>query len=142
MLTKQEVFDKVVARLRDGTGRAVDDYGRCCYLTDEGLRCAVGIFIPKNHPCITEGGNVYSIITNYPKNGDCDDPLPSEIYAFPKLMSRLQNAHDLAFNWNDYKFNTDGEKELKIIARQFRLKYTEPTGTVPHRKKPSKNKSL
>ena len=45
-MTRQEIFDKVVAHFAVQRAPAVDDEGACLYRTDDGRKCAVGALIP------------------------------------------------------------------------------------------------
>jgi hypothetical protein len=46
MLTKKEIFDKVVAHLLTQQAQSKNHYGDCLYRSPDGLKCAVGCLIP------------------------------------------------------------------------------------------------
>lgn len=112
MMTRQEIFDKVVDRLFDGTGQAIKNLA-CSYFDDRGRKCAVGIFIPDGHPAQKYVGNVEELLRTYP---DLPDPLIFDNFA---LLQSLQRVHDQCPNWNGNDFyNAD---ILREIARDYRL---------------------
>lgn len=123
-MNKQEIFDKVVERLYDGTGRAAiyDDDGEfitCAYEDEDGKRCAVGIFIPEGHQAAKCGGGISMLTTNYTN-------LPEFFYNEEFFLGQLQDAHDMAEHWNENQFNEDGEYALELIADMHSLTFKKP----------------
>lgn len=58
-MTTQEAFDKICTRLAR-QGRRAYQGDNCQYLTDDGLRCAVGVLLPKK-ACVRLSGDVYHL---------------------------------------------------------------------------------
>lgn len=126
-MTSQEIFDAVVARLRDGKGRALDNSTNfCMYKTSDGLSCAVGIFIP-------EGSNLFHVVGGVDTLRDKAYSYGEvELYAFLEknndLLAHLQDIHDADENWDKNEFNSRGEDGLFEAASEFNLiyRYREP----------------
>lgn len=112
-MTNQEAFDKIVARLMDGTGRAVSSSGACRYRTLTGLKCAVGCLIPdEEYRGIFEGQTADNLRAfNIPSLKGLDY----------NLLYSTQRLHDDPKNWDDTKFKASGLKKLREVARFYRL---------------------
>lgn len=82
-------------------GKATDKAGMCEYLTEEGKKCLIGLFIPDGHEAQHDCGDVHSILNDYT---DLLELMPS---ADLSKLKRLQEAHDYM---NDY-LNLDQQKE-------------------------------
>ncbi len=117
-MTRQEIFDKVCERLRDGTGRAMrcDGSEACVYLNKDGLKCAVGIFIPDGHPAQAFMFEVYELLSNY-------KDLPSFLYEGVELLKICQLIHDNKLHWHGKTFLPVGEDRLRTLAADFGLEY-------------------
>jgi hypothetical protein len=118
-MTNQEVFDKVVVHLRSMASQSVRLDGVCAYRGIDGLKCAIGIFIPDD---------VYSPDMEGPDNGVerllNNFNLP-ELKEIPiDLLKRLQSAHDSGDNWGEDGFF--GEYDLETTARIWSLSYLSP----------------
>lgn len=91
-MTKQQVFDKVVAHLLAQGGRAMGDDGYdCAYRTESGLMCAVGCLIPDElYSSATEGQLVGAVLASSPELQKLfnTDVLSSD------LLWDLQSCHD------------------------------------------------
>lgn len=122
-MTEQEIFNKVVKRLRNGKGRAAlrgDNNNLCVYYDpDTGNKCAVGIFIRKNSKISSYIGDVYSLVEVY------RDRVPAIIRENADLFTDLQNVHDSTQNWDGNKFNECGEAVLRRVAKKYKLTYGE-----------------
>jgi hypothetical protein len=64
-MTLQQYFDATVAHLAEQKCRAHDG-NRCQYLTDDGLRCAIGCHIPDGHPAQKEDMTFDTLSRKYP----------------------------------------------------------------------------
>lgn len=117
MLTKQEVFDKVMERFLDHTGRAVDERFFCMYKTEDGNKCAVGIFIPDGHDAQDFNGPVEELIEKFPTS------LPEEIYAYEDMMCKFQEVHDDLMSWDENEFTLGGCGKMKRLAEENGLEY-------------------
>jgi hypothetical protein len=83
--TKESIIQKIES---DFKGRAGDINGYGCeYLTKEGRKCAVGLFIPDGHPGQECGSDVSGLLDKFP---DLTDSMPLPILA----LDRLQYLHD------------------------------------------------
>lgn len=123
MITEQEYFDRVCERLRDGTGPAIERrsyaFGACLYLTADGLKCAVGIFIPDGHPAQQRVGGILSLAQTFPDLAGVAWPATRDGL---ELAEVLQQAHDAAPHWDGTVFIAEGA--LEAIAAEFGLVYT------------------
>lgn len=119
-MTAQEVFDRVVERLFDGTGQAFDrETDSCVYLDDNGLKCAVGIFIPDGHKAQAFRGGVPSLRSTF------EDLAAGPIGQHEDLLWSLQaDAHDSVYNWEGTSFT--GIFSLQEIAREHGLELNIP----------------
>ncbi len=117
--TQQGIFDAVVNRLRDGTGRAMSTQRTgCTYLNKKtGNKCAVGIFIPDGHKAQEYGGLASKNMVRLYPDLDFDKNL--------KLLGKMQVIHDSIINWNEIIFSKNGERELEATAGIFNLKYSK-----------------
>lgn len=131
-MTLQEIFDKAVARLRDGTGRAMGRSG-CQYYMGKGKpRCAIGALLSEGLAQDIEnaGFGAISNITSPKYYGlfrDVEGELGMDINLRRlQALQSLQNIHDTPENWYGERFNPTGEKRLKDIAAHYGLTYTAP----------------
>lgn len=117
MITKQEMFDRVVTHLRaQGRRSQIQIHGRsaCAYRGADGTKCAIGVLIPDALYRSTIEGDPVAL-------------LPSRIRAAiganteenEHLAVALQYVHDsrIPDSWEYY---------FKCIARDMNLRYTMP----------------
>lgn len=107
-LTAQQVFNRAVKRLRDGTGPAETPDGFCMYLTPDNRKCVVGIFIPNGHEAQKHRGDVWSLLYDYPEL--------QAISEHTDLLDQLQQLHDGDGAWLRNKLTKAAEDELVRIA--------------------------
>lgn len=70
----------------------------CVYLTDDGKKCAVGLFIPDDHRGQKFNGDIYELLEEYPE-------LRSHLPLPPGEMKELQKVHDS--NWSLHSLRDD-----------------------------------
>jgi len=106
-------FDTVWAHLRRQGVRATNAGVGCVYLTEDGLRCAVGCLIPPGHPAERFSGNVHELIEAMP---GVDLPLFGR---HRDLLAQLQDVHDALEpqDWNG---------AMRAIARMVGFPAVEP----------------
>jgi hypothetical protein len=115
-MTAQEVFDAVCVRLRDGTGRALDCNG-CAYQTSDGMKCAIGIFIPDSkYDKVIEGYNISGYMVEF--------YVPALVGLDIDFLRTLQSCHDGVSYWNGP--NYFAEWKLKEVAKEYGLIYVPP----------------
>ena len=85
------------------TGRALNEQGKCAYLTKDGKKCAVGIFIPEGHEAQTFAKNVAHLLFKYT---DLLDVLPLNT----EMLFLLQKYHD-----QDPNFKSSHPKKQKAL---------------------------
>ena len=117
--TRQKVFDRALAHLRS-QGKKSMGYIGCSYRGDDGLKCAIGIFIAdRKYMASLEGQQVDSIMSALPKSvssaGD-------EFLYY--LQSRL---HD---DLPEDRFPASLEQSASDFAAKYNLKYSA-TGAAP-----------
>jgi len=117
MLTKQQIFDTVATHLLTQNEKALcypgDDGNApsCMYLTVEGLKCAVGIFIPKSeYNSDWEHESVTGLFESYPE--DMHNLGLEKKYI--SLLENLQNVHD-SYIPDEWDF------QLRDVASIFEL---------------------
>lgn len=114
-ITAQEIFDRVVARLRDGTGQAFEE-GFCRYRTSDGRACAVGIFIPDGEVALEYGGSAFGLLAAYRR-----EKWAKPLLDHGALLKTVQLAHDAGDHWDGSTFNAAGEADLERIAERYLL---------------------
>ena len=116
-MTLLEAYERIEARLMDGTGRAViprypnspeNPLKICAYRTPAGLKCAVGIFLPDEHPAYKFTGGVQELTNEFVD-------LPEIITENIDFMDNAQAIHDEESNWTGKVFNDRGKKLLKVL---------------------------
>lgn len=105
-LTKQEVLKIIDEKF---TGQAVV-YGKCEYLTHEGKRCAIGIFIPDLHPALYSDQSISYLLRTYP---ELKSFMPSNDVC---ILQDFQELHDHELDG----LSLEQQKEvLKEFAEQY-----------------------
>ena len=127
-ITMQEYFDKTIEHLASMPHRAMRNNERCAYLTEEGLKCAVGCHIPDGHEAQSFMGGVMSLAAAYSDLAGI--AWPDEKYGV-KLAARLQAVHDSALNWDDNGFC--GWDAAKRTADEFDLDASSVTNKITNR---------
>lgn len=116
-MTLQDVFDETW-RLLQAQGRQAFEDGTCKYRTQDGLRCAVGYWIPDEayHPSLERHGCDQSIVRNaLPPALQTDEML--------KLLRELQYLHDDPASWSSDRagLSDKGYLHANCIAASFGL---------------------
>jgi hypothetical protein len=119
----QDAFDRVCARLRDGTGQALNAEGACSYGVFGGHRCAIGHLMPADYvaPADDSLENSFSWISSNDPFKGCDHLNVER--DFSTLGTCLQKIHDGYFD--GYGIFC-GESALQDCAANFGLVYTLP----------------
>lgn len=73
---------------RDFKGKAIDDKGNCEYLSKDGRKCAIGLFIPEGHDASSRGLDVKRLLLEYP---DLMEFMPSGDL---ETLDAFQRGHD------------------------------------------------
>lgn len=119
-MNRQDILDKFVERVFDGTGQAIGLEDECAYYSSETDNCCgVGIFIEdcKDNPEIGEFvGDVTELIANF------RDKLPEVVVNNPKMMNMLQRIHDSDSNWIGNAPSKTMYSSLKNLADDLALK--------------------
>jgi hypothetical protein len=121
--TPQQVFDQVVAHLREQNAQAVMERGTetvCQYRTPDGLKCAVGCLISDDeyHPRM-EGEGSTVVLVDWEREHPKDPPIDDVVV---RLLDQLQRVHDRGTT-------STWEQAFAIIAEQYTLTYTPPEVT-------------
>lgn len=87
--TKETVMAQI--RKYNNGSRSLSEHKHegCEYLSVDGNRCAIGCFIPDNHPGLNNPDFVSLLISKYP---ELEDFMPFA----PQELSRFQSIHDNA----------------------------------------------
>lgn len=111
--TLQQIFDKIVTKLRAQNKRSIAIYKDyegipnegCAYRGENGCRCAIGWMIPNKYyrkwmegftPDTHQGGNYTKLYETLIKVGFTDDQI--------EFMKRLQSIHDIENQWNNREY--------------------------------------
>jgi len=98
------------------TGRAVTDDGFCRYLTCDGKKCAIGIFMPDDHEGQKTEASVYTLFREYP---DLMGRMPLTSVVNLRIF---QTMHD---SGHEFKFaNLETQKEM-LYNKYLELKALE-----------------
>lgn len=93
--TKERIIKQIQTKMLDhratGSSETLHSFGICKYKAADGNRCAVGIFIPKDHEAEEIEESVEGLLELYP---DLTPLMPLELDA----LSALQAVHDEAYN--------------------------------------------
>ena len=120
-MTPQEIFDQVVAHLRQQGVAAYDqDKASCMYRMPDGKKCAVGCLLLDSEydPLMEVDFNVEAIFHSYPS-------IKERLgYKNLSLLGDLQKVHD------QYSPNS-WEQEWQKITTDYKLIYTPPLVALP-----------
>lgn len=116
-MTPQEIFDTVAKHLITQGQQSQRDDGTCLYRGPGGLKCAVGVLIPDDVYTrkmelddLGETGNgVHGLLYRHAH------VLPGYFSENVRLLSRLQNVHDLMYD------RTSFARPLFALARDLHL---------------------
>lgn len=119
-MSRQTVFNRALSHLRTQGKKSVGHIG-CAYRGDDGMKCAIGIFIP-------DSKYDYSMEDN---TVDCTcvfDALPKTVSRTgERFLSNIQGRlHD---DIADYCFKESLEKAAIELAASYGLKYSAPETT-------------
>lgn len=121
-LTRQQIFDTVLARLREQGRASVNERGHCAYRGENGAKCAVGHLMPDDKFDPEWEGSVYDLPDEaFEAMGVSGDDLG--------FLLHLQKAHDecLDARWMSKDQRREAwEARMKSVAAQFELDYTDP----------------
>lgn len=113
-MTNQEIFDKIVAHLRQQKVRSTEG-NICLYRSTIGLKCAVGCLINNNAYALElEGKAVGSIEV---RDALLASGIPADDGDTISMLQRLQSAHD-------DKHPDRWERDFEYIAGKHNLIYT------------------
>lgn len=129
MLSKQEIFDRVINHLRtqgQRSGSILYDEFQCMYCGPNNLKCAVGILInPEKYNSYWDRSGGSSIKVLFEAEALPDIELTEENL---ELLVHLQTVHDYPSSWstNPNRFNESGEYFAELCAKKFNLVYSPP----------------
>jgi hypothetical protein len=95
-------------------GKAYED-AVCQYLTQDGKKCLIGMFIPKNHAGSTYEGSVDYLLDKYP---DLTSYMPTGDI---KVLQELQMTHDGEFYADIEDFETLEEQKMYLMFEATRI---------------------
>lgn len=107
--TKEKVIKHIEQNFK---GKAYDENLCICrYKTEDGKKCAVGLFIPKSHEAYRYEGCVDALIQEYK---DLKKVLPMDL----ESLRKIQNIHDLGNTvfCTDEDFRTNEEILMDLIS--------------------------
>lgn len=115
--TAQNIFNKVVAHLRQQGCQALNDNNVCVYRGKNGTKCAIGCLIPDDEYLPSfEGQHIFTILDNY---SNYNFVATANLISHRILLVSLQVVHDTC-PVNDW------ETEFKMIAERYKLQYNAP----------------
>lgn len=107
---------KVLAMFKKGNnGTQAQSGGQCQYLTEDGNKCAVGVFIPEGHESQNEIAMVKELLVNYPE-------LTKHMPLNSKALQWMQAYHDCCGAGEAFESipDTDGDtyKAIKLFLKE------------------------
>lgn len=125
MITAQEVFDRTVRHLHMQGGPAMGVGGQCQYLGDNGVKCAVGYWIPDDKYDLGYEGCPIFPPGDFPERANVREALPPDVVEHCTLLIALQDCHDEGLSecgrWISPKKNGGVAYRLSRAATQFKL---------------------
>lgn len=128
-MTKQQIFNTVVAHLRKQGCKSSSPDGVCAYRMPDGRTCAIGCLIPVEEYLPTyEGHGLAKMLSGEMTLKRDEAGIPNPTYAYIRrkfgeenlpLLAWLQHIHDCkpVHGWDFW---------LELLARQHSLIYTHP----------------
>jgi len=113
-MTNQEIFDKIVAHLRQQKARSVEG-NVCLYRSTDGLKCAVGCLINNNAYALELEGKAVGAIEV--RSALLVSGIPADDENTISMLRRLQSTHD-------DKHPDRWELDFEYIAKRHNLTYT------------------
>lgn len=119
MKTKKEIIDETV-EFYSKNPRAVTKEGKCRYLTDDGIKCAVGRFFRSEIDGRIVWGPCTSLIVTGMGKVSLDELLKSEYTGHEvKFWRDLQGLHDYALNWNENGLSPLGHASYQKLLKTW-----------------------
>lgn len=117
MMTRQEVFDKVVAHLRAQGRKAVNERGDCVYHAPDGTKCAAGCLILDEHyrEDFEDKSSAHPDVARALRNSG----VPEDASTLVRDLQRIHDSFDLE-EWED---------RLAGTASLFDLTYSAPVAS-------------
>lgn len=124
-LTEQFYYDTTVEYLRSPNSYALSGEDKCLYLNEQGIKCAVGLWIPDGHEAQKSIHNSLAIAEKWPDLAGVAWP---DTKRGLNLVALLQMLHDSPKCRTTAKggLSEMGEREALAIAFQYNLIYTPP----------------
>ena len=115
MKTKIEIINEVATHF-NLQNRAIDFSGEYSYITEEGKKCAVGMFLSEK---LSNNYNAYSSTSLF---GALGFEILKDEYRIESIYfwSRLQSFHDDEENWSDGGLSEQGEQEKQRLLNTFK----------------------
>lgn len=109
-MNRQDILNTVYKHLKAQRKQALDSSGNCSYLTDYGLKCAIGCLIPDDLYCEwIEGKSVATLFDQ----GFMTTIFPDIDISDIPFLSDIQNIHDIFFY--------DLEKKFQELCSKYAL---------------------
>ena len=119
----QDYFNQTVAYMLTQKNRCVNEKNYCVYLNDEGNKCAIGYWIPKDHEALGCEEAISTLFAEYPELSGV--AWPKGEYGLD-LAESLQYLHDeeryRVFHDKGSEFSEEGTRKVGQICKTFNLK--------------------
>lgn len=114
MKSKIEIINEVASHF-NATNRALDPNGDCAYITEDGRKCAVGMFLNNAEDFL---GNCTSADYLFPKKGFgiLKEEYRIEDAAF---WNDLQRFHDREQYWDELGLTYEGERQKALLIKAY-----------------------
>jgi hypothetical protein len=126
--SNQEVFDTVIAHLRQQGVRAVGTCNAgptCAYRGQNGTKCAVGVLLPDAlYDPRMEGFDIEMLYEDFPK------VIEHFSNVNMALLRELQCVHDNYLPDEASEITANFERQAQLVAAEFGLTYTAPEGAT------------
>jgi hypothetical protein len=108
----QDAFDRVVKHLSTQSGRSVNGAGACCFLDDEGRKCAIGALMNPESSSLCLSYGYRKLAPTVRREFDPSDILQGQAPLGVILGERLTKLHDNPYNWTFGRFNVEAARRV------------------------------
>ena len=116
-MTRQEIFDKVVAHFAVQGQEAAAEYGVCMYRTPGGRKCAIGALIPDEvYSRSLENKSVRTLLREFPDIMRASGLSGGDL----RFLSDLQAVHDGCAS-SDEPFLNYFSHRMRLLAATYKL---------------------
>jgi len=118
---RREVLD-IVTKHFNSKNRSVTCSGTCLYLSEDGSKCAVGMFIKDEYINDARWVSTHNETDANALLDPSDEILVEEYRGLgAEFWADVQSLHDREIYWNEKGLTTEGESEVNSIETDYRF---------------------